>query len=162
MIVVADSSPLRYLILIEQANLLPVLYGSILLPPEVVGELTRNETPHAVRNWIETLPAWVDVRTPQSSLSELAPALGRGEREAIALAQEVFADALLVDDEAARREAYRRNIPVQGTLAVLDLAASHGLVSFTAALQRLMATNFRASPRVIQFFLQRDAERSRR
>lgn len=161
MIVVADSSPLRYLILIEQANLLPVLYGSILLPTAVVEELSRDETPRPVRKWIENLPGWVGVRKPQQSLPELAPALGRGEREAIALAQEIRADALLVDDEAARREAYRRNIPVQGTLGVLDLAASHGLVSFTAALQRLMETNFRASPRVIQFFLQRDAERSR-
>lgn len=160
MIVVADSSPLRYLILIEQTNLLPALYGTILVPPAVVEELTRNATPGAVRNWIEHLPPWIDVRKPHSVLPELAPALGRGEREAIALAQEVGADALLVDDEAARREAYRRRIAVQGTLGLLDLAASHGLVSFTAALNQLTTTNFRASRRVIQFFLQRDEARS--
>jgi predicted nucleic acid-binding protein len=53
-------------------------------------------------------------------------ALGSGEREAIALAEELSADGLLVDDYAARVEALGRGIPVFGTLAILDLAAEEG------------------------------------
>lgn len=40
--VVADSSPLLYLVLIEQADLLPALFGEIVIPEEVARELARN------------------------------------------------------------------------------------------------------------------------
>ena len=75
------------------------------------------------------------------------------------MAEELDADALLVDDEAARIEASRRNIPIQGTLGILDLAAEHGLADLPDAIQRLQGTNFRASRKLIQFFLDRDAQR---
>jgi predicted nucleic acid-binding protein len=45
MIVVADSSPLRYLILIEHTHVLPALFGRVLIPPAVSGELNRQRTP---------------------------------------------------------------------------------------------------------------------
>jgi predicted nucleic acid-binding protein len=68
---------------------------------------------------------------------------------------------LLVDDEAARREAMRRQIPIQGTLGVLDLAAEHGLVDMRMALRRLEQTNFRASRKLIDVFIERDIARRR-
>jgi predicted nucleic acid-binding protein len=126
MIVIADSGPLRYLIVIEHIHLLPMLYGRILFPPGVASELTQAATPEPVRIWLNHLPEWAAIQSPQSSASAFPSALGLGEREAIALAEEVGADVLLVDDEAARIEAGRRLIPVQGTLGVLDLAAEHG------------------------------------
>jgi predicted nucleic acid-binding protein len=49
MIVIADSGPLRYLMVIDQIHLLPLLYGSIAIPPSVVRELTQTATPHSVR-----------------------------------------------------------------------------------------------------------------
>jgi len=58
-------------------------------------------------------------------------------------------------------EAVNRNIPVQGTLGVLDLAAEHGLVDFENAVEKLRKTNFRASKKLIQFFSERDAQRKR-
>jgi len=78
---------------------------------------------------MENLPGWVTVQSPQGPLPAFPVVLGPGEREAIALAQELAADVLLADDEAARREAQRRNISSQGTLGVLDLAAEHGLLA---------------------------------
>jgi hypothetical protein len=67
------------------------------------------------------------------------------------------------DDEAARLEAERRNIPVQGTLGVLDLAAEHGLlVDLPDNIQRLRSTNFRASKKLFDFFLERDGLRKER
>jgi predicted nucleic acid-binding protein len=56
MIVVADSSPLRYIVLIQEVHLLPILYGTIVLPPGVVGELTQTSSPNPVRLWMENLP----------------------------------------------------------------------------------------------------------
>jgi predicted nucleic acid-binding protein len=162
MIVVADSSPVRYLILIEEIPLLPSLFGVIILPPAVLRELTQPATPGAVREWMNRLPDWVTVRPPQWPLPEFPPTLGQGEREAIALAEELAADVLLADDEAARLESTRRKIPVQGTLGVLDLAAQHGLlVDLPVALLKLRATNFRASQSLFDHFLQKHASRTK-
>ena len=52
MIVVADSAPLHYLILIEQVTLLRVLYGTVLIPEEVQTELTAPAAPAPVRSWL--------------------------------------------------------------------------------------------------------------
>ena len=51
--------------------------------------------------------------------------------------------------------------PVEGTLGILDLAAEHGLADFSDAVGRLMQTNFRASGKLIQFFMDRDARRKK-
>jgi predicted nucleic acid-binding protein len=161
MIVIADSGPLRYLVLIEEVSLLNVLYGGIVVPPAVVNELTQPDTPQPVRMWMERLPEWIVVRSPGLPLPIFPSSLGLGEREAIALAEELDADALLVDDEAARMEASRRNIPIQGTLGILDLAAEHGFVDLSDAIQKLQNTNFRASRKLIQFFLDRDTQRKK-
>jgi predicted nucleic acid-binding protein len=160
MIVVADSSPLRYLILIEEWRLLPLLFADILTSPGVITELSQPDTPLPVRVWIERLPAWIAVRSPRTPLPAFPFQLGVGECEAIALVEELSADALLADDGAARREASRRQIPVQGTLGILDLAAQNGFVEMPVALDKLLSTNFRASRKLIQFFLDRDARRT--
>lgn len=159
MIVIADSSPIRYLVLIQQAHCLPLLYETITVSPGVVAELTHQSTPLLVRQWMENYPDWLTIRQPRTSLPELSEILGLGEREAIALAEELKADVVLADDGAARQEAARRGIAVQGTLGVLDLAAEHGLADFEAAVKQLRQTNFRASPRLIRFFLERNERR---
>jgi predicted nucleic acid-binding protein len=155
-------APLRYLIFIDQIGLLPLLYGRIVIPREVMRELTQTATPQSVHIWMDHLPEWVSVKSPQQPLSDFSAVLGSGEQEAIALAEELTADVLLVDDETARREAERRGIPVQGTLGVLDLAAEHGfLPDLPDAIRRLRDTNFRASEKLLNFFLERDAVRKK-
>lgn len=81
--------------------------------------------------------------------------LGSGEREAIALAEEVGADLLLVDDAKARREALRRGLAVTGTLAVLVAAAERGLVDLPEAIAALWQTTFRAPAALITEILER-------
>jgi predicted nucleic acid-binding protein len=142
-------------------QLLPVLFGAIVIPSGILAELTQKSTPHPVQIWMLNLPEWVTVRSPLIPLPVFPSALDLGEREAIALAEELAADVLLADDGAARREAIRRSIPVQGTLGVLDLAAEHGLVDFPNAIRKLTQTNFRASEKPIQFFMDRDALRKK-
>lgn len=51
MIVVADTSPLNYLVLIAEIELLPHLYERILIPEAVHRELQRLQTPSTVRTW---------------------------------------------------------------------------------------------------------------
>lgn len=145
MIVVADASPLRYLILIEHVHVLPALYGPVLVPPAVVDELNQERTPALVKTWLSNVPEWLYVQAPMRALTSSPAFLGAGEREAIALAAELSADALLMDDRDARQEAEKLGIPVLGTLRVLVDASEHGLAQLSTAFDRLRRTNFRVS-----------------
>ena len=80
---------------------------------------------------------------PKSSL--IPGQLDPGESEAIALAVEVDADILLIDEQTGRQEAVRRGLKVAGTLSVLDEAEQAGLVTFDDAVAELQKTSFRVS-----------------
>jgi predicted nucleic acid-binding protein len=152
-IVVADASPLRYLILIEEVRVLPALYGRVIVPPAVVTELDQERTPSIVREWLSARPEWLHLQAPRQSILSLQDVLGPGEREAIALATELEADALLMDDREGRREAEKRSLPVLGTLRVLADAAEHGFTNLRVAFERLRQTNFRADDQLMQRLL---------
>ena len=126
MIVVADTTPLNYLILIDEIELLPALYDRILIPQQVHRETEWPTAPAPVRAWASVLPKWCEVRrvtsTPDAGLLEL----DAGERDAILLLLETGADLLLIDEMEGRREAMRRNLQVTGTVAVLEKAAQRG------------------------------------
>src|SRR5246127_1946549 len=111
MIVVGDTSPLHYLILLEHAEVLQKLYGCVIIPEAVVRELQAQKAPAVVRLWITTPPEWLQPRQiavpPDPGLTELDP----GEREAIALAKALRADALLIREKAGGRELERRRRP---------------------------------------------------
>jgi hypothetical protein len=64
-IVVADPSPLRYLILIEHTHVLPAMYGHAIVPPAVITELSREHTPNLVRAWVVERPDWLHVQAPR-------------------------------------------------------------------------------------------------
>ncbi|MBV8895877.1 MAG: DUF3368 domain-containing protein [Acidobacteriaceae bacterium] len=153
MIVVADTGPLNYLILIGQVDLLSVLYSEVTIPPAVVEELSDMRSPPAVRAWLARPPEWLHIRAPQSMPSDLPVVLGSGEREAIALSAEVRADALLIDERDGRAEAKLRKVPIIGTLGTLSQAAREDLVDLAAALAQLKRTNFRASDRLYEEIL---------
>ena len=69
--------------------------------------------------------------------------LHRGEREAILLAEAIRADVLLIDEQIGRTIAQSRNIPLSGTLGVLERADSMGLVSdFPQLLKQLNTSGF--------------------
>jgi predicted nucleic acid-binding protein len=79
--------------------------------------------------------------------------LDEGEREAIALAEEVAADLLLMDDWDGRQEAERRHLRVVGTLRVLADGASDGLTDLEQAFERLRQTNFRVNSDLLDSLL---------
>lgn len=143
MIVVADSGPLHYLILLEHIELLRRFYGQVLVPEPVAAELSAAAAPAVVREWMRKPPTWVEVRpVPSDAVSTITDDLDFGERAAIALAETVHADLLLIDEAAGRAEAKRRQLRVTGTLGVLRAGAEQGLVNVPDLLERLRATSF--------------------
>ena len=143
MIVVADSGPLHYLILLEHIELLRRFYGQVLVPEPVAGELSAAAAPAVVREWMRKPPSWVEVRpVPFDAVSTITDDLDLGERAAIALAETMHADLLLIDEAAGRAEARRRQLRVTGTLGVLRAGAERGLVNVPDLLERLKATSF--------------------
>jgi len=114
-----------------------------------------------VRLWITTPPEWLQPRQiavpPDLGQTELDP----GEREAIALAEALRADALIIDEKAGRREAERRKLRVIGTVRVLDDAAEAGLLDLPDALSRLQGFGFYLDNKLLQFLLDRHSMRER-
>lgn len=78
---------------------------------------------------IPTPPRCLRVEPLKARLPDrvLRPSLGDGEREALALALEIQADRILLDDRIARRAADELKLVVTGTVGVLLGAKRHGL-----------------------------------
>lgn len=94
MVVVADTSPINYLILTGYVDVLPGLHGDVVLPQAVTRELRDPRTPERVRQWITAPPVWCSIQHPHGPADPTLADLGDGEREAILLCQELGADAL--------------------------------------------------------------------
>src|SRR5208282_18457 len=159
MIVVADTSPLNYLLQVNCESALPALYKRIIVPTAVLTELSHPDTPNVVGSWLLHLPEWIEVlRTasqPDPSLALLDP----GEREAIQLAQEHHAALLLIDERRGRREAERRGLATTGTLGVILAAHLRGLLDAEVVYRQLLTTtNFRSTPELESTFLLRVRE----
>ena len=121
MAVVSNSSPLIAFAAIELLNLFPALFDSVLIPPAVAREIAPS---------IPTAPPWLRVRDVRTPLPQavLRRSLGDGEREALALAVEIQAERILLDDRPARRVAQELQLLVTGTAGILLAAKRHGLI----------------------------------
>lgn len=153
--VVSDTSPLNYLILIKEADILPKLYETILIPRSVYEELQSSRTPAAVHAWIDSPPAWLRVVSVLPTLEGSWQSLHSGERDALALALHVQAKAVLIDERRGRAEAEKRRINVIGTLGVLATAHEVGFLDLAQAISRLRQTTFHISPRLLTVILQK-------
>lgn len=149
MIVVSDTSPINYLVLIEFGDLLPKLFDRILIPEAVQRELQADGTPEQVRQFIAATPDWLEVRSAPEIPATLLH-LDSGEREAIALALAVGAESVLVDERKGRHAAGEHGLRAYGTLGVVGIAAERKLVELEDAIDRLEKTNFRASARLLR------------
>lgn len=151
MIVVSDTSPLRYLILIGQAGLLEHLYGSVACPEQVVSECRHPSAPTAVRAFMSAPPPWLQIHPDPSVPEDLIDVLDPGETAAIALAQQLPDSVLLMDERKGRRFAEARGLQVAGTLNVLAQAGVAGLIDFHDIITQLRReTNFRVSNAIVE------------
>jgi len=128
-LVVADTSPLNYLVLIGQVEILPALFERIFVPQTVQNELRQNEAPES--------------------------------GAAILLATQIGADLLLIDDRDGVNVARSRGFAVTGTLGILDLAATRGLIRLNEAVEHLKNTSFRYPPDVLDALLARHSPKGK-
>jgi hypothetical protein len=83
MIVVSDTSLICYLLLINQIEILQVLYNVVTIPQTVADELSASESPPVVKNWIAQPPKWLQIQATETSQNIELEKLDPGEREAI-------------------------------------------------------------------------------
>jgi predicted nucleic acid-binding protein len=144
-IVVADTSPLNYLIRLGHPDILGQIYGRVMVPRAVLIEMQHPQAPVDVRAWAVAPPTWLEPRQVEAIDAGLPATLGAGEREAISLAVAIRADLLLIDERAGRHEAQVRHLAVSGTLAVLLQASLRGCLDLHEAMRHLRQYGFRVA-----------------
>lgn len=142
--VIANTSPLQYLFQLDLLDFLPHLYGEILVPERVLWEL-HNGVDRGVHLPDLRSIAWIRIcRVQGVAILPLVAGLGMGEREVLALALELEAPLVILDDALARRFAQRLDLPLTGTLGLLLKAKQQGRIDrVRPCLDRLEALRFR-------------------
>jgi predicted nucleic acid-binding protein len=149
MIVVSDTTPLNYLIIIQRVEILRSLYHEVVIPQAVVYEMQATGTPEPVIEWIKNRPAWIIVKQSRLSTRVVEADIEEGEAEAILLAEQLGADLILLDDRRAREVAQNRGLKVVGTLGILIDAAQRNLIDLDLAIADLKESNFRISQQLL-------------
>lgn len=153
--VVADASPIRYLVLIGADSCLGRIYERILIPSTVATELQAARTPPVVQAWMKAPPPWVEV-VPEFRTAEthvLSASLDPGESHVLRLALRFESALVLIDERVGVSEARRLGLDVIGTLGILVKSAERGWIDLKPALDELLKTNFRVHPKLIREIL---------
>lgn len=139
MLIISDTSPIINLTVIGHLDLLPKLFGEIIIPQMVYAEIVIDGAGEPGSDEIQNAP-WIKVvKNSNRTLVEfLETDLDEGESEAIALAIELNADYLLIDEKLGRQMALNHNIKPLGILGVLLRAKQAKMIdSVTPLMDRL-------------------------
>ncbi len=160
MIIISDTSPINYLVLTGDIGILETLFKRVLIPQAVFGEMQHPKTPQPVKDWLDNPPSWLEVKQAADPFFTPSKRLGHGEREAIALAIELSADAILIDDRDGTQEARKNGLIALGTVNILERAAEKNLLDLPEAIDRLKQTSFRFPPAdLLDAMFERDRQR---
>ncbi|MCB0531520.1 MAG: DUF3368 domain-containing protein [Lewinellaceae bacterium] len=153
MVIVSDTSPISSLLKIGRLQILPAIYGQVIIPKQVADELQVLQ-----KQGYDLVPVfeadWLVVQTPSPAplLDKLRQEIDPGEAEAIALAIEIGADLLIIDEKSGRAIALREGIAITGLLGVLLEAKRCGHIpAIKPVLDDLVhLARFRIKPSLIQ------------
>lgn len=161
--VISNTSPLLNLAIIDHLFLLPQQFGQIYIPSAVFSELKVDENlpgSSALKTAIND--GWLVVQSVKDSalVSLLRRDLHQGESEAIALAVELSADRILLDEKEARQAARTLGLSITGILGILLRGWKGGTIpSIKAVIERLQQdANFRIAPPLLAQILQERGE----
>lgn len=157
---VSDTSPIRALHHLGLVGLLPELFGEVFVPPAVAAELLSSASGLASVK-VDGLPGIrVVAPTDPARVAELRLTLDAGESEALSLAMELHADAVLIDEQDGRAAARRLGLLVIGAIGILLRGKQRGLVGPVGALLERLRTelNFHISEELMQDALRQAGE----
>jgi uncharacterized protein len=145
-IVVADSSPLIVLSKLQCFNLLHRLYSHLYISSEVHHEVVSAGSSMPGAGEVHAAE-WIEVKSVRNRSFLLSAqqrfSLGLGELSSIALAKELKADLILLDDHRARRLAEIEGLRLRGSLGLLEMFHTRGYIAdLRSVFQRLLTSNF--------------------
>ncbi len=161
MVVVADTSPLTALLHLNKLHLISMLYGRVYIPVTVAKELnTLVQFGYSISFLEEKQTYIIQKATDELLVKNLCEYLDEGEAEAIALAKELHADLLLIDERLGKQFAEAEAIPCKGVVGILIEAKHQGLIQLVKPLLHDLIHNlkFRLSEKVYNAALQKAGE----
>ena len=161
--VVSNTSPVLNLAIIGRLSLLQQQFGEIWLPPAVVSELRVDEDLPGVQAMREALAAgWMHIQAVEDVglVEVLRRDLDSGEAEAIALAVQLEAGRILLDEKEGRRIAATLGLRSTGVLGILLRAKQEGqLPSVREPIQQLqIQAGFRIGMELLADILRESGE----
>ncbi|MBI4685939.1 MAG: DUF3368 domain-containing protein [Nitrospirae bacterium] len=126
MIVVSNTSPLMNLAVINQLKIIEQLYGKVIIPEEVSNELSNAGIGKQIEQSL-----WIEKHQVKNKgfADSLKLELDAGEAEAIAVAIELKADLLLIDERRGRNIASRFGQKFNGIMGMLIEAKHKGIIT---------------------------------
>jgi predicted nucleic acid-binding protein len=160
MIVVSNATPLIGLAMADRFDLLPKLFGQIIVPQGVYDEVVLEGQERFGAREVQAA-SYIEIVQVKDRLAVevLEDELGRGESETIVLAREMSADWVLANEKLARRKLDSLGIRTIGTLGILLRAKELGLFpTVKPDVEKLRTRGFRLSRRVYQDVLKMAGE----
>lgn len=155
-IIISNASPLIGLSSIDRLHILKDLWGKIIIPEAVYGEVVVKGSGKQGASLVsDACKDWIEVRTVKNrqEVNALQTVLDEGEAEVIAFGQEINADLVLLDNKEPRLFARTVNLKVIGTVGIIRLAWHKGLISAPIEeLYKLKSSGFWIDESLIETF----------
>jgi len=160
MIVISDTTAISSLFIINKLELLKVLFHKVIIPNAVYEELLVLEQYDIDISVIKNA-GWIEVKASKnfSLIEELSQELDIGESEAIALAAEIEADLLIIDEKRGRLKAKELGIPTVGLIGIISQLKMKGHIRLVKPiLDELRNTGFWISDTFYHKILEAEGE----
>ncbi len=127
MIIISDTSPISGLLIIDRLHILEDLYEEVIILEAVYEELSVLNRFGFDTSKLDDAH-WISFRNPldPTVVSELMEELDRGESAAIALAIELHADSVIIDEKKGREIALKLGLEIIGLIGILLAAKKQG------------------------------------
>jgi uncharacterized protein len=131
MLAVSDTSPISNLAFIGRLDLLQTQFSEVRIPPAVAAELKKHPDKAASTVIEVALRQWIHIVTPEDTPLHrmLRRQVDAGEAEAIAIAADLGAGIVIIDEQEGRMLARQAGLSITGTLGILLRAKRNGHLS---------------------------------
>lgn len=150
-LIVSDSSPIISFARVKKLHIIQGVYENVVIPSEVYNEIVIRGKGKPGAEEVKKA-TWISLQKlkNKAEVERLKERFGRGESEAIVLAEELKA-TLLVDEIAVIKEARSRELKITSTHLILEKAKKMGIIkSVREELDNLIKSGFRTTPELIR------------